>query len=400
VSPAQSPSPAVGATVRRAAAGVLVVVSPVGEPGEAVPGRRIVGGLPLLRRIVLAATAAGYDRILVAHADHDAAELLEGTSAIALLPGVAAAPSPHPARVVILPANVVPQAAWLRALMEMPAAAGTLYVDSSLTLVVETEKPAGILAAAARCESAGALVAELRRTFAEDAWLLDPDGRFPLVTSRDVDGAETWLLRSLIKQREGFMSRHVERRISLAVTRRLAAGPITPNAMTILSAAIGLASAPFFLSASPVWQLTGALLLLTHSILDGCDGELARLKFMQSPRGAMLDYWGDNLVHVAVFTCIAIGWSLAVGAAWPLIAGAVSVAATLGSAALMFERTAHDRAPIDGVIDALASRDFVYILLVLSAFGKAPWFLAVTAVGTPIFLLFALWLDGRRGRVR
>ena len=389
-----------GETLRLPAA-VLVVVASVRDSREAVSGTRIVGGLPLLRRIVLAATDAGYRRILVPDADHATRALLEGTTATA----ATMAPSRSQARVVILPANVVPQSAWLRALAEMPIAAETLYVDSSLTTVVETDDAAGVLAVAARCASAAALVAELRRTFAKGAWPLEPAGRFPLVTPRDVAGAEAWLLRSLIKQREGFMSRHVERRISLAVTRRLAAGAITPNTMTMVSAAIGLASAPLFLSASPAWQLAGALLLLTHSILDGCDGELARLKFMQSRRGAMLDFWSDNLVHVAVFTCIAIGWSLAVGAAWPLIPGAVAVAATLGSAAVMFERTAQDRAPTrDSVaarlIDGLASRDFIYLLIVASAFGKAAWFLVAVAVGTPTFLVLALWLDGRRGRVR
>src|SRR5439155_1324556 len=80
--------------------------------------------------------------------------------------------------------------------------------------------------------------------------------------------AEAWLLRSLIKQNEGFMSRHFERRISLAITRRLATTSATPNAMTLVSVAVGLVAAPFFLSSSALWQLTGALLVLAHSFLD------------------------------------------------------------------------------------------------------------------------------------
>ena len=54
--------------------------------------------------------------------------------------------------------------------------------------------------------------------------------------------------------------------------------------------AIGLLGALAFLSPAPAFQLAGALLFLTHSILDGCDGELARLKFLESPlgRGARL----------------------------------------------------------------------------------------------------------------
>ena len=114
------------------------------------------------------------------------------------------------------------------------------------------------------------------------------------------------------------MSRHFERKISLAITRRLALTRVTPDIMTVVSVGIGLLGAPFFLSASPVYQLVGALLFLTHSILDGCDGELARLKFMESPHGAILDFWGDNVVHVGVFACMAVGLSFAQDATWPL----------------------------------------------------------------------------------
>src|SRR5207247_1195984 len=139
-----------------------------------------------------------------------------------------------------------------------------------------------------------------------------------------------------------------ERRISLALTRRLVAPRVTPNAMTLGSVAVGLVGALFFLSVSPASQLVGAFLFLAHSILDGCDGELARLKFIESRRGAILDFWGDNFVHVAVFGCIAAGCSLATGAAWPLALGAVTIASGLGSAACVFRRTTLDVVPGGG----------------------------------------------------
>lgn len=384
--------------------GVLVVVSPMSDAGDAVSPAHVVAGLPLLRRIVLAAAAAGYDRVLVQDVDDGARHLLEGTMATALT-AADALPSSSPGRVVVLPANVVPQPAWLRSLLQMPLASQTLCVDASMTAIVETEDPAVVIAAAARCGSVRALVVELRRTFAEAAWTLDAGGRFPIGTARAVSGAEAWLLRSLIKQREGFMSRHFERRISLALTRRLAVSAVTPNAMTVVSAMIGLASAPFFLSSARAWQLAGALLFLAHSILDGCDGELARLKFLQSRWGAVLDFWGDNVVHVAVFSSIAIGWSRAAGTAWPLVPGAIAAAATLASAAVMFERTVEDRpasaaSSAARLVDALAGRDFIYVLILASAFGKATWFLVAAAVGTPTFLVLAVWLNKRRGRVR
>ena len=135
----------------------------------------------------------------------------------------------------------------------------------------------------------------------------------------EIPAAEKHLLRSLIKDEEGFMSRHVERKISLAITRLLVRTSITPNAMTLVSVAIGLVGAACFLVWSRPWHVAGALLFLSHSILDGCDGEIARLKFLESRWGGLLDFWGDNVVHAAVFTGIGIGWSRA-GGGWPPLA--------------------------------------------------------------------------------
>ena len=92
-----------------------------------------------------------------------------------------------------------------------------------------------------------------------------------------------------------------------------------------MSVLIGLAGAAFFVSPRPALQFTGALLFLLHSILDGCDGELARLKFQESRFGGVLDFWGDNVVHSAVFASMlgAMGSILGVvvGVALPVLAG-------------------------------------------------------------------------------
>src|SRR5207247_543758 len=147
------------------------------------------------------------------------------------------------------------------------------------------------------------------------------------------------LLRALTKDSDGFMARHVERPISIAMSRWLAETPITPNQITIASGAIGVAAAPFFLLASPLWQTVGALLFLAHSIIDGCDGELARLKFQESRWGGVLDFWGDNVVHMAVFAAMAVGLAHATGKTWPLWCGVPAVAGTFASAAFVYRRT-------------------------------------------------------------
>ena len=299
----------------------------------------------------------------------------------------------------------MPQSAWLARLRVVPLAAETLHVDDPAAAVIDTADPGRVLDAAARCGDVAELAAALGPDVPVAGLAADTIDRFVLRGADDLAAAERWLLRSLIKPTEGFMSRHFERKVSLAVTRRLVDTPITPNAMTVVSLAIGLAGAPFFLSPVPSLQITGTLLFLLHSILDGCDGELARLRFQESRGGALLDFWGDNVVHVAVFGCMAVGWSLAARSAWPLLPGAIAIASSLGAAATV-SRWFVSKRPVGAVgstaarlTDALANRDFIYVVLLLAAFGRAAWFLVIAALGTPVFVLLLL-LGGAARRAR
>jgi phosphatidylglycerophosphate synthase len=374
-----------------------LVIVPAGPGAGRVPGPdAVLVGLPLRQRALLTAARAGICDVRVVEGIGN-----DGGDPGEAWPDGQGTLGAH--RIILLPANVIPQPSWLRSLVEMPLAPDTLWVDSAGTAVVETERTADVLEVARVTGSATELVTALRNSFGKLDGELDPRGRFVLESVDDLPAAEQWLLRSLIKDSEGVMSRHVERRISLAVTRRLVATRVTPNHMTVVSLGIGLTGAPFFLSGQPTLQLVGAFLFLLHSILDGCDGELARLKFLESRLGAALDFWGDNAVHLAVFTCMAIGWSLRVGAGWPLMLGTVACASTLLAATVLAPHQmapavpGSPRSPGARLADALAHRDFIYIVIILAAFGQAAWFLFPVAIGTPLFVVVRLWAD-RPGR--
>jgi phosphatidylglycerophosphate synthase len=229
----------------------------------------------------------------------------------------------------------------------------------------------------------------------------------------DLESAERRLIRSLGKSTDGFMERNIERPVSRILSRRLAKTAVTPNQMTLISAAVGLGAAPFFLSPAPLWQTAGALVFLAHSILDGCDGELARLKFQESRWGGLLDFWGDNVVHAAIFGCMALGWALAIDAAWPLALGASAVLGALASAGFVYWRVMRpkrgegplyvsvakaQKSRLVSMLDSLSRRDFIYLVLALSLFGKAAWFLALAAIGAPIFFLMILFVAAQESR--
>lgn len=340
-------------------------------------------GLSLLRRLATLGLRTGFAQVVVlaepADRDRFAANLAGlRDAAVHDAPPAALALG----RTVHVPATLLGEREWLEQAARHPVTDGVRLVND-------------------------AGVALLGRGATLDA--ASPHGALPLSpaplrirSDADLRTARRRLLKSLIKDTDGFIARNVERPISTAITARLASTPITPNQITLGSGVLGLVAAPFFLSPSALWQSVGALIFLAHSIIDGCDGELARLKFKESRWGGVLDFWVDNVVHVAIFGCMALGWSRETDDPLPLMLGAVAVVATLFTATFIYW---HVMRPVSGdgplyksalrdptqrlghLVNAMSGRDFIYLVLILSLFGKASWFLVMTAVGTPVFFV-------------
>ena len=240
-----------------------------------------------------------------------------------------------------------------------------------------------------------------------------PDGSFkrleaPLSQGPIVD----WLMVAGAKSQDGFMARHFDRHLSLAASRALLDSTVTPNQMTVFSTMIGLIGTAFFLGDTRLAYVTGALLVWLHSVLDGCDGELARVRFQESPFGSDLDFWGDNLVHLSLFTCLGVGFWLG-GNTHTLLLAAVADAGVLASAWTAWshrraQRAERKRTPESGVVDvlqgdgfesklsrlenALAQRDFIYLLVVLAFVDMVYEFLWAAAIGGSLFFFVMLYL--------
>lgn len=225
-----------------------------------------------------------------------------------------------------------------------------------------------------------------------------PPGASVFIELARRDAVIGWLMLTGTKSQDGFMARHFDRHISLAVSRMLLETPVTPNAMTVASSVIGLYGATLFLTPTHASRLAGAALIWLHSVLDGCDGELARMRFQQSAFGAKLDYWGDNLVHVLLFGCIALGFARADRSVLPLLAGGAAILGTIGSAVLMdrqkrLKTVATDK--LGRLEQMLAARDFIYLLLALAYIDRVYEFLWAAGVGSVIFLGMMLYSGGQ-----
>jgi hypothetical protein len=116
-----------------------------------------------------------------------------------------------------------------------------------------------------------------RISVAEDLWQR-------VDTEADLRFAERKLDRWLVKPTDGIYARF-NRRISIPISRQLIKFPISANMITLFTLGIGIASAAFFAFGGYWNTLVGAFLCLWASILDGCDGEVARLKLQESAFG-------------------------------------------------------------------------------------------------------------------
>ena len=120
-----------------------------------------------------------------------------------------------------------------------------------------------------------------------------PDGRIAQLQANRLD--------------DGFYSTFVVRRLSKPLTRVALRLGWTPNAITVLSFAIGIAAAVLFALGDRWALVAGAVLLQLSLIIDCVDGEVARATRRFSALGAWLDASTDRVKEFLAYAGLAIG---------------------------------------------------------------------------------------------
>ena len=124
----------------------------------------------------------------------------------------------------------------------------------------------------------------------------------------------------------GYVSRHINRKISEPVARLLTKTKVTPNQVTWMAFGIALMS---FFSFILGQNIIAGLLVQLSSIVDGIDGSLARLKGMTSEFGGFLDSILDRYADILIVMGLTM-WSLShetYPGIW--IAGFLAIAGTI-----------------------------------------------------------------------
>lgn len=244
----------------------------------------------------------------------------------------------------------------------------------------------------------------------DSAWILRDPAEIP--------GLERQLFRATGKPTDGLVSRTLNRPISRLVSRMLAPTRITPNQISFLVLALLGISTLTLTRGSPLGFVIGMLLFHLASVLDGCDGEIARAKFLESRRGAWLDTSVDLLGNFLLPLAIGVGLSREAGLPAELrtnylvegiltsagiaigILGVARARPSRGRADFNdFGSTAVERfgvpdwltALLRGIVHLFRRDSYVLLFVVLAILGKPEWILHFLAIGVALHMPVIAW---------
>jgi phosphatidylglycerophosphate synthase len=369
-----------------------------------------VAGLPVLQRVVLATLRGDFDRIVVIGGEdiERVRALLRADQRTRAVEVTAQAPMLYGDQVTVIPSDRVVSPALLQRVQETQLDGRPLVVSMA----------SGDAAARCRLEHLVDIEAgSLQRAEPDGLWqalsgrgaervTIEGEVVIPIRDDASVRAAEQALcakMRSDSAASDGPLAHYIDRRISLRISRWLVNHTgLRPNHLTIIGTTIGLIAATL-LGVGTYWTgVAGTLLFLCATIIDGCDGEVARLTYRDSPFGQVFDVTTDNLVHVAIFA--GLGWGMyradPNGQYLNLLLLLMGGFAVTGLASYVFlvhlpgfaqsggqPRTwkGRLRQRLLGAMEGLMNRDFAYLLLALALIGRLHWFLWGAAFGTYVF---------------
>jgi phosphatidylglycerophosphate synthase len=191
-------------------------------------------------------------------------------------------------------------------------------------------------------------------------------------------------------------------RLARRLVAPLANSWVTPNHLTTLRLAIGLAAAAAFVPGTYGWTNLAALLLVCSNFLDHTDGELARMTGKSSRLGHLYDLASDALVTILLFAAIGVGVGNAQGSGM-VVAPVVQGAAAGIAVALTF----YLRMRIEGLLGKSATRqaalggfeteDVLYLLPLATLCNALAPLLLAASICAPVF---AVWVAVDYLRVR
>ncbi len=420
----------------------IILASGIGIDGEELRshGKEVFGSLPQIKRLIITAQRAGIKRftIIAENAGFPLKKLLEGDKRIesevawcSSISEVALKQKPF----LILQSNLVITPEALSSFIDSEVK------EEELLVLVDISKDAWIKAtqegdivdvfstggrAVGAFIASGKLLGESIRDFGSINLLVQElagrerltykgfSGTYWMRLSSDGDSvkrAEDLIFAHVGKTATGWISRSINSKFSLPTSRLLVKSPLTPNMISVGINVIGAFSGAFYAIGHPV---IGAICLQIATILDRCDGEVARVKLMETKKGQWVDTISDQVTVLSFLIGAPLGYYLVTESPIPIILGSINIGIFMffviwsfyflsrytssGSLVTYFEidrliddkKTTHIRKLIK-LLRPMGRRNFYSLaLLVLAIFGGYPWVVGATTVTLTLFLIHQL----------
>jgi len=112
--------------------------------------------------------------------------------------------------------------------------------------------------------------------------------------------AEKHISEYIRHQSGGIVAQTINKRLSIPLSRLLSRVGVHPNVITLINFALGLFGVYLLLDTSHAANITAGLIIQAVSIIDGCDGEVARMKTRFSKLGGILDTVCDHTLAILI----------------------------------------------------------------------------------------------------
>lgn len=195
---------------------------------------------------------------------------------------------------------------------------------------------------------------------------------------------------------EGPVSRYLNRRLSVPLARLLGPTPLTPNQVSVIALLVAAGAAALLAVGR---NIEAGVLIQASSIIDGVDGDLARVKGMASRFGGVFDATLDRYADALIAGGLA--WYASDHEPWPQPA-LVGFVAIVGFLMISYSRarleTAGGREAASDLL-GFASRDVRLLALAIGALaGVAWWPLVIVAAVSYATLAWRLASFRRRSQ--
>lgn len=150
--------------------------------------------------------------------------------------------------------------------------------------------------------------------------------------------AKKMLFSQVTKTTSGPISRHLNARLSIPISKILIGTGLSPHIITVLFVMTTGLGAAYLLTMPENYNamVAAGILWQMAAVLDRCDGEIARVKLCESKFGAWFDTITDNIAYITAYTCTLIGTYQIYPSALIVLFGISAILAMFITLAVMF----------------------------------------------------------------